>query len=188
MNFCSQFHCCGIDSANEYDTSLWRLQSLGPSLAVPLTCCRLINDNISQNAYLNPHPLNTSLCQTLEKNLHQNYRHTEGCREHLEQWYKHHYLIFLGTGLIIVIVEFTVLLSTILTCTRIYHYKQEDRKKRDSVATKVEESTENRENSIQYHNQKSLFDEQRGGGSNYADTYNRSRDYYKLDKIETFSI
>lgn len=164
---------------------MWRLQSLGPSLAVPLSCCRLINDKIGEHAYLDPLPLNTSLCQTLEKGIHQNYRHTDGCRVHLEQWYKQHYLIFLGTGLIIVIVEFTVLLSTILTCTRIYHYNQQDSNtKKNSVE---EESTENQENAIHYQNQKSMYEEDRGGCSNYSDTYNR-REYYKLDKIQTFSI
>ncbi|KAJ8971578.1 hypothetical protein NQ314_000635, partial [Rhamnusium bicolor] len=71
----TMFNCCGIESANEYDTSLWRLQSLGPSLAVPLTCCKLENVNQSM-AYLNPEPINSGLCQALEKNRHEGYRHT----------------------------------------------------------------------------------------------------------------
>ncbi|KAJ8965913.1 hypothetical protein NQ317_014101 [Molorchus minor] len=74
-HYAVQFNCCGIESANEYDTSLWRLQALGPSLAVPLTCCRLENTNHSR-AYLNPIPINSNLCQALERNRHDGYRHT----------------------------------------------------------------------------------------------------------------
>lgn len=69
-----QFECCGVESANEYDTSLWRLQALGPSLAIPLTCCKLDNFNDTRS-YLDPHPINSSLCQALERGRHQNYRH-----------------------------------------------------------------------------------------------------------------
>ncbi|RZC42491.1 tetraspanin-11 [Asbolus verrucosus] len=118
------FNCCGVESANEYDTSLWRLQALGASLAIPLTCCKLDNYNLSK-AYLNPKPINSSLCQALELNRHEGYRHLEGCNDHLQQWYREHYLIFLGIGLVAVLVEFLVLLSTILTCTRIYKHNQE---------------------------------------------------------------
>ncbi|KAF7276804.1 hypothetical protein GWI33_009765 [Rhynchophorus ferrugineus] len=70
------FRCCGINSANEYDTSLWRLQALGKPLAIPLTCCILQNTNESA-AYLNPNPVNMSLCQALEKNIHNGFRYTE---------------------------------------------------------------------------------------------------------------
>lgn len=70
-----KFQCCGVDTANEYDTSLWVLQSLGPPLVVPLSCCKLTNPNETK-AYLNPHPINKTLCQALEKNRHEDYRHT----------------------------------------------------------------------------------------------------------------
>ncbi|KAI4457427.1 tetraspanin [Holotrichia oblita] len=113
------FNCCGVQSANEYDTSFWRLQSLGPSLAVPLTCCRLENAK-SHNAYLDPHPINTTLCQTLEKDLQQGFRHLPGCSQHLEQWYKEQYIIFLAVGLLVVLIEFAVLLCTVLACAKLY--------------------------------------------------------------------
>ncbi|KAJ3666337.1 hypothetical protein Zmor_001786 [Zophobas morio] len=118
------FNCCGVESANEYDTSLWRLQPLSPSLAIPLTCCKLENYNASK-AYLNPQPINKTLCQALEPNRHEGYRHLEGCNDHLQQWYRRHFLLFLGTGLAAVLVEFLVLLSTILMCTRIYKHNLE---------------------------------------------------------------
>lgn len=61
----------------EYDTSLWRLQALGhPSLAVPLSCCRLNNykDNL---AYLDPHPMNKTLCEAIDPELQQGFRHND---------------------------------------------------------------------------------------------------------------
>nr|CAH7766260.1 unnamed protein product [Callosobruchus chinensis] len=120
----TMFKCCGIDSANEYDTSLWRLQGLGPRLAVPLTCCKLLNGNDTK-AYLSPRPINQNFCQDLEKQTHSAYRHTVGCWMALDQWYREHYFAFLMVGFVIVLVEFSVLMSTILSCTRIYHYNQE---------------------------------------------------------------
>ncbi|CAH1175866.1 unnamed protein product [Phaedon cochleariae] len=118
------FNCCGIESANEYDTSLWQLQALGPSLAVPLSCCKLLNVNQTKS-YLNPEPVSHNLCQALEKNRHEGFRHTTGCSDSLEQWYRDHYVTFLAVGLVVVLIEFSVLLSTILNCTRIYHHNQE---------------------------------------------------------------
>ncbi|KAF2881390.1 hypothetical protein ILUMI_24788 [Ignelater luminosus] len=123
----STFNCCGIVTANEYDTSLWRLQALGPNkLAVPLTCCVL--ENIDQaKAYLNPNPLNSTLCQALEPMRHEGLRHKKGCMDSLEQWYKEQYIIFLAAGLVIVLVEFSVLLSTILAFTKICKHKQAEK-------------------------------------------------------------
>ncbi|XP_060523754.1 tetraspanin-11 [Cylas formicarius] len=131
------FRCCGIDSANEYDTSLWRLQALGASLAIPLTCCVLNNQNDSR-AYLNPIPNDSDLCQALEKQRHEGHRHVTGCQAHLEQWYRQHYVVFLGIGLGVVLVEFAVLLSTILTCTRVYHHNEESR---DNVRNRAHDET-----------------------------------------------
>ncbi|KAF5292757.1 hypothetical protein FQR65_LT11165 [Abscondita terminalis] len=120
----TKFNCCGISSANEYDTSLWRLQALGPNkLAVPLTCCILSNFHEDQS-YLNPNPINSSLCQALEFVRHEGLRHNKGCIEELEKWYKEQYIIFLVAGLVVVLVEFLVLLSTIFAFTKICKYRQ----------------------------------------------------------------
>lgn len=127
------FNCCGINTANEYDTSLWRLQGLGQPLAIPLTCCMLQNPN-EHRAYLNPIAVNSTLCQALEKNRHEGFRHIVGCQDRLEQWYREHYVVFLGIGLAVVLIEFTVLLSTVLTCTRIYHFNQESKENSENLA------------------------------------------------------
>uniref|UniRef100_A0AAR5PK21 Tetraspanin n=1 Tax=Dendroctonus ponderosae TaxID=77166 RepID=A0AAR5PK21_DENPD len=132
----TSFNCCGINSANEYDTSLWRLQGRSPPFAIPLTCCVLKNLQ-DDRSYLNLLPINVLRCQALEKNRHEGYRHTTGCEARLDQWYRQHYLGFLAIGLAVVLVEFIVLLSTILTCTRIYHHNQET-KENDQNSAQIE--------------------------------------------------
>ncbi|XP_072397407.1 tetraspanin-11 [Diabrotica undecimpunctata] len=122
----ASFHCCGVKSSEEYDTSFWRMKLLGPRLTVPLSCCKLSNENRS-DSYLNPEPASQALCQAQDRNRHEGFRYTMGCQEPLERWYRDHYIAFLGIGLVIVLVEFSVLLSSIVTCTRIYHHNQESR-------------------------------------------------------------
>ncbi|KAL3279231.1 hypothetical protein HHI36_016744 [Cryptolaemus montrouzieri] len=129
----TMFQCCGIESADEYDTSLWRLQSFSNSLAVPLTCCKLSNFNETKS-YLDPRPVNTTLCQALEVNRHEGYRHLKGCQGALEDWYRDQYMIVVTVGLVLVLVEFMVLLSTLLICTRVYQYKQE---RKESVGART---------------------------------------------------
>lgn len=41
----------------------------------------------------------------------------------LEEWYHEQYILFLAVGLVIVLVEFAVLLSTILSCVKVYKHK-----------------------------------------------------------------
>lgn len=43
----------------------------------------------------------------------------------LEYWYKEQYIVFLVAGLIMVLIESMVLLSTILACTRLYRFKRQ---------------------------------------------------------------
>lgn len=47
----------------------------------------------------------------------------QGCLEKIEYWYREHYIIFLGAGLVIAILEFFVLLGIILSCTKIKQNK-----------------------------------------------------------------
>ncbi|KAK5649779.1 hypothetical protein RI129_000808 [Pyrocoelia pectoralis] len=118
------FKCCGVVSANEYDTSLWRLQDLAPNkLSIPFTCC-ILNNFGEPQSYLNPNPRNATLCQALEFTRHEGFRHKKGCIEALEQWYKQQYVIFLVTGLVVVLVEFLVLLSIIFAFTKVCRYRQ----------------------------------------------------------------
>lgn len=71
------FECCAINTAINYDTSLWKLQSLGKKeLTVPLTCCRLQN-RYEFSAYLDPIPMNLTLCQALQPHDYEGNRHLD---------------------------------------------------------------------------------------------------------------
>lgn len=58
------------------------------------------------------------MCQSLQKHEHNLARHSDGCLDALDEWYRSHYITFLGGGLVVAIVEFAVLLSIILSCAR----------------------------------------------------------------------
>ncbi|KAK4883014.1 hypothetical protein RN001_006333 [Aquatica leii] len=167
----TKFNCCGISSANEYDTSLWRLQSLGPNkFAVPLTCCILNNFRDAQ-AYLNPIPINSTLCQALESTRHEGLRNNKGCIEELEKWYKEQYIIFLVAGLVVVLAEFLVLLSTIFAFTKICKSRQTSRGSGNNIKTKYPNTTEN------IYQRRSPFTL---GDLSYASTSNSFKRNYKL--------
>ncbi|KAG8241940.1 hypothetical protein J6590_076058 [Homalodisca vitripennis] len=70
----TKFQCCGIDNGNDFTASWWRLRELAPeNLIVPLSCC------IQQQpaAFLDPQPLNTSLCQQSSVENHRLARNLE---------------------------------------------------------------------------------------------------------------
>lgn len=114
----TKFKCCAINSDINYDTSLWRLQGYGQrDWAVPLTCCFLRNRHEPQS-YLDPKPENLTMCQSLQKHEHNLARHADGCLDALDEWYRSHYIIFLGGSTVMAIVEFIVLLTIILSCAR----------------------------------------------------------------------
>lgn len=51
---------------------------------------------------------------------------------HLEHWYQEQYILFLAVGLVIVLMEFAVLLSTVLSCTKVYKQNQETKSEKDA--------------------------------------------------------
>ncbi|XP_031621006.1 uncharacterized protein LOC116339326, partial [Contarinia nasturtii] len=115
----THFKCCAISSNVNYDMSLWKLQNFGQKdWTVPQTCCILKNIN-EERSYLDPKPMNISLCQSLLKHEYNGARHSENCLEHLNAWYQNHYFMFLKAGAFIAIVEFMVLVSIILSCIQI---------------------------------------------------------------------
>lgn len=113
------FDCCAINDSINYDTSLWRLQKFGKKeLTVPITCCTLVN-KFEKNSYLDPVARNETLCQSIEPHEFQRGRHSEGCLDKVEYWYREQYIVLLCAGLILVFVEFFVLLSVVLNCTKL---------------------------------------------------------------------
>lgn len=72
-----KFECCGIEGPNDYTASLWKLQNLGgPDAMVSKTCCLLLNMKEDQG-YVNPRPVNDTLCQSEETRYNALYRHQQ---------------------------------------------------------------------------------------------------------------
>ncbi|XP_012279594.1 tetraspanin-17 [Orussus abietinus] len=114
----TMFACCGINGSNNYGTSWWRLQEVGRrELVVPLSCC-LLNNTYEVESFLNPQPMNLTLCQALNPAEHQQARHTTGCIEMIEKWTQDQAMIFLGVTLGVILVEIGALLSIVLVCTK----------------------------------------------------------------------
>lgn len=64
-----------MTDGKNYDTSLWQLRRLGPrDLIVPLTCCVQNSDSIS---YLDPKPINETICQELSPEHYVSFRHRQ---------------------------------------------------------------------------------------------------------------
>lgn len=74
-------------------------------------------------AYLDPKPENLTLCQSLQRHEYSKARYVDGCLDKISEWYREHYGIFLGASLLLAIIEFAVLLSIILSCTRMQKKK-----------------------------------------------------------------
>lgn len=51
----------------------------------------------------------------------------QGCLEKIEYWYREHYIILLCAGLVLALVEFFVLLSIVVNCTKIKQNKMTHR-------------------------------------------------------------
>ncbi|KAG4066566.1 hypothetical protein HA402_007202 [Bradysia odoriphaga] len=143
------FKCCAMNNNINYDTSLWRLQEYGQrDWVVPLTCCHLANRHDS-GSYLDPIPINLTVCQSLERHEYDKSRHTEGCLDKIDLWYRQQYFSFLCAALIVAIVEFVVLLSVILSCTKISNGKNTIKPQHPPNHTKLPENIymENEQNS-----------------------------------------
>nr|XP_016933597.1 uncharacterized protein LOC108012682 [Drosophila suzukii] len=113
----ARFGCCGMKTSLDYDTSLWRLQGYGQrNWPVPLSCCVLENSE-HPLSFLDPKPANESMCQSLERLSYERERNTESCLPHLDNWYREQYSVFLGGSLILALIEFSVLLAIIMSCT-----------------------------------------------------------------------
>lgn len=114
-----KFSCCGISNDSDYDKSIWKKNEYRYSdLNVPLSCCNLENFS-DRKAHLDPQPLNNTFCQSSNEDEFENFRHEISCLHQLDIWYREQYILFLGGSSVIAIVEFCVLLSIVLSCTKI---------------------------------------------------------------------
>ncbi|KAI5733136.1 hypothetical protein M8J76_008103 [Diaphorina citri] len=112
------FECCGINSGKDFMTSWWRLRELAaPNLLVPLSCCHPDPKNPDQS-FLDPQPLNETLCQDKQPDNYILARYTEGCLEPLVLWLRHQTSLLLLAGLIKLSIQLLLLFVIILSCTR----------------------------------------------------------------------
>ncbi|XP_026686000.1 tetraspanin-11-like [Diaphorina citri] len=114
----TKFECCGINSGKDFMTSWWRLRELAaPNLLVPLSCCHPDPKNPDQS-FLDPQPLNETLCQDKQPDNYILARYTEGCLEPLVLWLRHQTSLLLLAGLIKLSIQLLLLFVIILSCTR----------------------------------------------------------------------
>lgn len=70
-----QMQCCGVQGAEDYAESAWKIESISRGDNVSKTCCRM-KDADDPDAHKNPKPINETLCQDIH--MKQNiYRHTK---------------------------------------------------------------------------------------------------------------
>lgn len=114
----TKMECCGMSDASDYESSWWYLRGLGQrNLVVPRSCCFLSN-TVDPEAFLDPRPVNISICQSEEKSTFNAARHTQGCSDKLEDWLRQHTAVFLASSLALGLVELSVLLSALLVCVK----------------------------------------------------------------------
>lgn len=67
-----------MQSGSDYDGSMWwkREQENSHNLRVPHSCCFLSNTD-DETAFLNPKPVNSSLCQAKTNSRYQHGRHVK---------------------------------------------------------------------------------------------------------------
>lgn len=115
----AHFKCCAINSHLDYDMSLWKLQNFGQrDWVVPQTCCLLKNQN-EEGSYLDPKPLNITLCQSLIKHEFNRARYKENCFNMIIFWYNRYLSILVSAILFIAVLEIMVLSVIVLICTKI---------------------------------------------------------------------
>ncbi|XP_018914644.2 CD151 antigen [Bemisia tabaci] len=109
----TRFECCGINSGNDFQASWWRLRELAPpSLLVPLSCC--VTNVTDPEAYLDPQPLDTSVCQKQHLEDYREFRHSQGCFEPLNEWIVERVSSLMLAGIGKLTIQLLLLLAIIL--------------------------------------------------------------------------
>ena len=109
----SEFQCCGVSGPGDYQHTAWQTgrdhSDPDHQLRLPLTCCSLADHGAQ--AFLEPSPLNTTLCQTdlqggrfkhsqvsnsRETKLTQSNRSFQGCKSQLERFVSQQLVIIVG--------------------------------------------------------------------------------------------
>ena len=59
----TELECCGVTGPGDYAHSDWQADP-HPSVRLPLTCCTLSPHHLGPQTFLQPSPLNRTLCQS----------------------------------------------------------------------------------------------------------------------------
>lgn len=122
----TRFECCGIEGPADYTSSLWKLQNLGgPDATVSKTCCLLLNMKEDQG-YVNPRPINDTLCQSEELRYNALYRHQKGCLSRLEYFIRNETLVFIVMGCGLAGIVLFGMVISICLCRAIHPDDQDD--------------------------------------------------------------
>ncbi|XP_024082518.1 tetraspanin-11 isoform X2 [Cimex lectularius] len=112
----TMWDCCGVENGLEYSTSWWSLRELAsPGLVVPLSCCI----QHSSKSYLDPQPVNVTLCQDKNPEAHTFGRHTEGCFMPLKTWLSQEVMLILYAVAIIILYQLLLLFLSIIGCLKL---------------------------------------------------------------------
>uniref|UniRef100_T1IXW3 Tetraspanin n=1 Tax=Strigamia maritima TaxID=126957 RepID=T1IXW3_STRMM len=111
-----KFSCCGIISPLDYKNTSWYKEKFNNhNNNVSMTCCKL--SSTEWDAWKNPQPMNKDLCQNNEHDYNKNQRHRQGCKDAIEESFKHENLIIILVGPLIAILEiFGMVISMCLCC------------------------------------------------------------------------
>lgn len=110
----TKFKCCGIKGAEDYLESRWKKQNMGKGDNISKSCCVLSNMD-DPEAYLNPHPINETLCQSQTVD----YVHKTPCLEELEKFIKEESFLFMVIGCGIAALEIFGMIFSICLCKEI---------------------------------------------------------------------
>ncbi|XP_015906194.1 CD151 antigen-like [Parasteatoda tepidariorum] len=110
----TKFNCCGVRDGGDYSDSIWKQRSEGRNVSP--TCCTLKNAK-QADAYLNPQPLNESLCQKEDSNSQ--YRHQTGCKMKLEGFFRNESMLFIAIGCGVAVLEIFGMIFSVCLCREI---------------------------------------------------------------------
>ncbi|GFQ90475.1 CD9 antigen [Trichonephila clavata] len=113
----TKFECCGVRDGSDYADSSWR-RKLNDEKNVSPTCCVLRNAG-QPGAYLDPQPLNESMCQKEQDGMNMRFRHQTGCKIKLEEYLKEESMLFLGLGCIVSALEIFGMIFSVCLCKEI---------------------------------------------------------------------
>jgi len=112
--------CCGVDGAQDWETSHWKTNNRNSGDAVPDSCC-VQNDRASVSEL---NPLNRGFCNNAPAAELATWRHVEGCYNKLTAWFDKHALIFIALAIAVAVLQlFGICLACVIVCNMRRNYQ-----------------------------------------------------------------